>query len=96
MARERDRRIVVWPLYFDRDLKRSDGRRVSLELSVPSPTIEVIFSVCKKLGLSPEIQDEKSHPCSQTSQKGRVLVKKTKNKQRLLAEIGRGLQKSAR
>lgn len=60
-------------------------------LSVDRPTAEDIFSVCRKLGMSPELQDEKNHPSNGEAEKGRVLVKAQKSKISVLREVAKGL-----
>ena len=96
MARNREDRLIIWPLYFDSELTRKQGRRVPVELAVQSPFVDEIFTVAKKLGLSPEIQDEKSHPRYGQINKGRVLVKHQSSKERIINDIAKGLKKIKR
>ncbi|RZD34004.1 MAG: hypothetical protein CXT75_10595 [Methanobacteriota archaeon] len=38
-----DKPIVIYPEYFDFNLKRSEGRKVPIKISVKKPNIEEIF-----------------------------------------------------
>ncbi|MDG6224412.1 MAG: signal recognition particle subunit SRP19/SEC65 family protein [Candidatus Thermoplasmatota archaeon] len=85
--------MVLWSNYFDSGLTKSQGRRTPLSLSVHSPKAEEIFHLCKKLGLSPELQDEKRHPSSDMEKMGRILVRSKKKKTIVIKEIAKGLLK---
>lgn len=46
--RQQDR-IIVWPVYFDSVKTRSEGRRVSKNLGVPSPKALEVKEASEKL-----------------------------------------------
>ena len=96
MARNRDGRLIIWPVYFDSSRSRKEGRRVQKEFAVNSPSVDEIFTVSKKLGLSPEIQDEKGHPSQGANKGGRVLVRKSAPKEKIINDIAKGLAKIKR
>jgi signal recognition particle subunit SRP19 len=96
VAREREDRLVIWPIYFNSNATKKVGRKLRKELCVADPKVEEIYTVCKKLGLSPEMQDEKVHPTSEGSGKGRVMVRRAKKKTSVLNDIGSSLVKSRR
>jgi len=93
MASRRSDIWVIWPEYFDSALTRAQGRRVTKENSVVDPTCEKIFKISRKMGLSPEIEVDKSHPSTWYKSRGRVIVKKKGKKTELLNAIGAGLGK---
>lgn len=84
MSREyRGRRIVVYPVYFDKSYPRGKGRRVPLRLAVSNPTVDKIVNACKILNLDPEVELEKAHPCH-PGLRGRIVVNKVASKTRTL------------
>ncbi|MGC8936687.1 MAG: signal recognition particle subunit SRP19/SEC65 family protein [Candidatus Methanomethylicaceae archaeon] len=92
MNRERDY-AVIWPAYFDSKRTRLEGRKVPKKLAVESPSIELIFEVCKELGLDPILEKGKRLPRSHWEGTGRVLIRKTKKKNELVMEIAKALLK---
>ena len=91
MARDQDERFVIWPGYFDLNATRGSGRRLRKDLCISSPRAEDIFHVCRKLGFSPELQDDKRHPNSTGTGTGRVMVRKSKNKSKMMVDIATAL-----
>ncbi len=85
--------IFLWPEYFDSGLTKSTGRRVSMDLAVPSPNSEDIYHVCRKLGLSPDLEKDKAHPSRWFDPKGRVKVLKKYSKVDTITMVAKGLQK---
>ena len=57
------------------------------------PSCENIFNISRKLGLSPELQKEKSRPYHHNKKKGRVLVKNENKKTQIIKKISKGLSK---
>ena len=94
MAKRTDDSIVLWPDYFDRDLKRSQGRRVPVTKAVPSPKAQELFTACKKLGLYPEIEEKKVHPAGWTEEKGRVKVARSGKKTAIIKSVSEQLKKA--
>ena len=93
MARSDHSGIILWPEYFDSNLSRSRGRRISKDLAVPSPTAEELYQVCRKLGLSPDLDKDKAHPSRWFDPKGRLKVIKEYSKQETISRVARGLTK---
>lgn len=93
MSRDlRNSRIVIYPNYFNSNISRTEGRRVSIDLSVPNPSIDDIIKVCEKLGLNPEVEYEKTHP-KNTLARGRIIVDKRGSKRKTLNAIATELKK---
>jgi len=85
--------VIIWPLYFDKHRSRSQGRRVSLSLSVSRPAVKDIVVVLKKLKLKYIVEEEKKHPSTWFEQSGRILVEKTMPKTRIIRMIAEQLVK---
>lgn len=83
---------MIYPEYFDSSLSRKRGRRVPLNISTSNPSIDMIVEVCRKLGLNPEIELDKTYPRNILS-KGRVIVDKKDSKLKTLLLIAHELKK---
>ncbi|HEC80831.1 MAG TPA: signal recognition particle protein Srp19 [Thermoplasmatales archaeon] len=87
MVGKKDGKYVVWPAYFDINLSRGEGRRVSKKLAVENPTLEGIAKAAQSLGLHPVVEKEVRYPSRQWDVKGRVLVDKVESKCSVLRKI---------
>ncbi len=74
MAKQK-RAIVLYPMYFDADRSRDDGRRVARRVAVIGPTVEEIAAAAGALGLKPKVESESAHPSAPWKHDGRVLVR---------------------
>eukprot|EP00948_MAST-09A_sp_MAST-9A-sp1_P004274 g4274.t1 len=63
---------IIYPAYVDKELKRSQGRRVALTDACENPTIQDIYSLCAKLKVE-AIMEWRSYP-RQWWNPGRVRV----------------------
>ena len=68
---------VIWPIYFDRQAKRSTRRRVPLSLAVKRPTAELIAKAALSLGWRAKVEPG-SHPSAWWKKTGKVIVKPDK------------------
>lgn len=87
MAKEK-RHIVLYPLYFDADLSRDDGRRVARKVAVHGPTVDEIARAAEALGLNPKVEPDRAHPSVPWNRQGRVLVKAGYYKTSILRKVG--------
>ena len=85
------RPLVIYPEYFDFNLKRSQGRKVPLTQSVKKPTTDELFIVSKPLVTSVE-KSEKSYSGNWVSNSGSLKVNYDGSKTSLLHSIGQGLK----
>ena len=68
-------KMTLWTRYFDSKLSRSEGRRVSKEASIPSPSLDSIVWAAREVGLSKMKRDvEASHPSRPHSKEGRLIL----------------------
>lgn len=84
---------MIYPEYFDALLTRAAGRRVPKDLTVNDPKLDEISNICRKLGLSPVIEVEKSHPAHWHGSRGRLKVMKRYPKETTLRMISERLAK---
>ncbi len=88
----RRRLAVIWPIYFNSRVSRSQGRKVPLELAVEDPKVDEIVEAVRMMGLTPIVED-KAYPKMWWKEKSRILVEKRMGKSKLLKEIARNIKK---
>lgn len=86
-----DRPIVIYPEYFDFNLRRSQGRKVPVNISVKKPNIDEIFGIVKKLGSS-VTKSSKPHSSNWHSELGSITLFYEGTKVSLLHKIGKELK----
>ena len=82
---------IVYPEYFDSNLKRSQGRKVPLNQSVKNPTVDEIYSIIVDLAILCS-KSQKSYSGNWSLSKGSLKVTYDKSKVSLLHQIGKGLK----
>jgi signal recognition particle subunit SRP19 len=83
----------VWPVYFDSLKTRSEGRRVSKNLGVPSPKAPEVKEASEKAGLASELVPDVSYPKTPWLKTGMVLIKKKGSKNQAIVSIAGQLLK---
>ena len=87
--------FYVYPVYFDIDRNRSQGRRLGKDYCIKEPTIQKIFDKVSEMPLMKGLSTvNKSHPCDFLN-KGCLLVNKDDimSKYQILKQIGKELNK---
>ena len=79
--------ITIWPQYLNKDLSLSEGRKISKEIAVSSPTMAEIERALKRLGFTYNVQKERAYPGKWYEKSGRILVEYDKTKLELIKEI---------
>ena len=79
--------ITIWPQYLDKNLTLSEGRKISKENAVSSPTMDEIEKALKRLGLTYNVQKKRAYPGKWYEKSGRVLVEYENTKLELIKEI---------
>ena len=65
-----DKPIVLYPEYFDFNLKRSEGRKVPINISVKKPNVDELYSITKIIGTNVK-KSSKSHPSNWSAEFGK-------------------------
>ena len=86
-------KAIIWPIYFDTNRTRKEGRRVSKNLAVQSPRIDELKQAVDKLGLKNEINIEAHFPRTHWAKSGMLLVEKKEAKQAIIQKIAKQLVK---
>lgn len=83
-------RHIFWLVYFDSELKRSEGRRVPLSSATRAPTLPELGEACRRLNLQPQPQVAR-YPSLPSRESGYVSVTKASPKHSLLLKIAKEL-----
>ncbi|NVM52205.1 MAG: hypothetical protein HWN66_00790 [Candidatus Helarchaeota archaeon] len=90
------KQYYFYPVYFDANRSRSQGRRVKKKLAVKSPSIQDLAQAATILDVPFELNSEAIYPRFWWIPSGRLQVKKDeaiKNKNALLKKIAMQLRK---
>jgi signal recognition particle subunit SRP19 len=85
-------KLVIWPLYFDSDRSRSQGRMVSSAEGVGNPTLDDLITAAIRSGFDPEVEREKRHPKTWHESAGRILLPKKEPKSLVLKKIAKNMK----
>ena len=73
LTEEEKKYVKVYPIYIDKNVKYSEGRKINKEICVENPKAKDIFRVCNEiLGLKCKLET-KSHP-RDWQKRGRVIA----------------------
>jgi signal recognition particle subunit SRP19 len=89
-------KIFLWPVYFDANKTRADGRRVPKKLAVSAPKLEELQMATKRLGLQTEAVSDAAHPSSPWRRTGLLVVPKKESKSKILKRIAEELSRTRR
>ena len=82
---------IIYPEYFDSNLKRSQGRKVPLNQSVKNPTIDEIYNIITDSSIYCR-KSQKPYSGNWSLSRGSLEVRYEKSKVSLLHQIGKGLK----
>jgi len=84
--------VVIWLDYFNKNLKKSKGRRVGLEKCVFDPSLKELTDATKEVGLEITESNEKARfPKRPFVRSGYVIVPKGSSKTKILNKISEKL-----
>jgi signal recognition particle subunit SRP19 len=86
-------KAIIWPIYFDTNKTRKNGRRVPKNMAVQSPKILDLKEAVDKLGLKNEVNLEAHFPKMHWAKTGMLLVEKKEAKQKIVLKIAKQLMK---
>ena len=86
-------KAIIWPVYFDSNKTRKDGRRIAKNLAVQSPKILEIKEAADKLGLENEVNLEAHFPKAPWAKSGMMLVEKNEAKEKIIQQLAKQLVK---
>ena len=86
-------KAIIWPIYFDANKTRRNGRRVAKNLAVQSPKIDEVKIAVDRLGLKNEVRLEAHFPRIPWVNTGMLLVEKKEAKEKIIQKIAKQLVK---
>ena len=89
MVSKDDHKLIIWPIYFEKNISRSKGRKIEKKFSLEKPDVEKIAKAAKTLGLSPIIEKNASHPYRSWKKEGRVLIDNKDIKSKIIFQIAK-------
>jgi len=87
--------IVIYPEYFDHNLKRSEGRKVPLSEAVRSPKIAELSNLLSKIGCSFQAS-QSNHSGNWSNLSGSLKVNTDLSKTQLIHTLGSSLKELRR
>jgi signal recognition particle subunit SRP19 len=91
MVSKDDHKLIIWPIYFDKNISKSKGRKIGKKYSIEKPDIDKIAKAAKSLGLNPIIEKNSSHPSKSWRKDGRIIIDKKDSKSKLIFQISKYL-----
>lgn len=85
----KQRKIVLWPVYFDSSKTRKEGRKVPKNIAVPNPNLSEIQKAAEHLGMKPEVETNAAYPAIHWRKTGRILVQKRETKMQTLMKMAK-------
>lgn len=92
MVSKGDRIVVLYPLYFDANRSRAEGRRVPRKLAVASPKLEELAEAARQADYRVEVEADRSHPRRPWAGDGRVLIVGGGKKSAIVQAVGEVLK----
>jgi signal recognition particle subunit SRP19 len=95
--KKRDGMLIFWPAYFDRNISRSQGRKLSSKLSAPDVTLKLLENAAESAGLEYETEPEKRYPKDWTKSQGYIVIANDEGhkKKRLMLMLAKGVRRAA-
>ena len=86
-------KAIIWPVYFDCNKSRQEGRRISKSQAVQSPKILEIKEAADKLGLENQMNVDAHFPKTPWAKTGMLLVEKNEAKEAIIKKLAKQLVK---
>jgi signal recognition particle subunit SRP19 len=86
-------KAIIWPVYFDINKSREEGRRVPKNQAVMSPKILELKEAADKLGLQNQMNVDAHFPKAHWVKSGMLLVEKQEAKEAIIKKLAKQLLK---
>lgn len=90
----RNNKIILWPIYFDSNKTRSEGRRVSKKLAIATPKLDEIKIAADMLGLESEIITDVAYPGIPWLKTGLVTLPKGGAKTQIIRDMAKKISEN--
>ncbi len=94
--RKQDRKLIFWPAYFEKNISRSQGRKIPSNLAAPDVTISLLEEAAEAAGMEYEIQADKQYPRYWSVNRGYIVVDNNEGhkKKRLILTLAKGVRRA--
>lgn len=87
------KKLILWPIYFDANRSRVQGRRVPARLAVTPVSAEDILKAARAAGYEAELDSEAKHPVTWFESSGRIFVTADEPKTIVIRKVAEQLKK---
>ncbi|MFX0194810.1 MAG: signal recognition particle subunit SRP19/SEC65 family protein [Candidatus Hodarchaeota archaeon] len=92
MSLRRERDLLFYPEYFDRNLSRAEGRRISQKLAIKSPRVKELYLAAKRANLEVTLRESIAYSRCWWEKRGAIVIKKTAPKTEILKRLTKSLR----
>ena len=93
--RKREGSIIIWPVYFEKNATRAQGRRLPSNLAAPDVSIEILKKAADSAGFDYEVEPSKRYPRNWNSRSGYIIIDNPEGhqKKRILLMLAKSVRK---
>ena len=91
--RKLNEKAIIWPVYFDINKSRKEGRRLPKNQSVIAPKILEIKEAADRIGLESEVNLEARFPKYHWAKTGMLVIEKGEPKEVIIKKLAKHLIK---
>ena len=84
--------IIIYPIYFNINYSRKEGRRVPKSLAFDAK-LDTIVKAARELGYKFDVEEEKRYPKFWWKEKGRIIIYTDESKNEVLRKIAKKVRK---
>lgn len=95
IMKKRDRMLIFWPAYFEKNYTRLQGRKIPSNLAASDVTIDTLEEAAESSGFEYETEHDKRYPRNWSEKRGRIVVTSDEGhkKKRVLLMLAKGVRR---
>jgi signal recognition particle subunit SRP19 len=94
--RKRDRMLIFWPAYFEKNYTRLQGRKIASNLAASDVSIDILEEAAETSGFEYEVERDKRYPRNWIEKKGYIAITNEEGhkKRRVLLMLAKGVRRA--
>ena len=92
MGMRKAKDLVFYPEYFDINLSRAEGRRLSKKIAIKAPRLKELYIAAKRANLEAVLDESKSYSRRWWENRGAITITKIDAKTSVLNTLGKSLR----
>ncbi|TFG34530.1 hypothetical protein EU527_03135 [Candidatus Thorarchaeota archaeon] len=94
--RKRDGTLIFWPAYFEKNISRSQGRKIPSNLAASDVTIGILEDAAESAGFEYETETDKQYPRYWSEKRGYIAVANDEGhkKKRVMLMLAKGVRRA--